>query len=432
MTAPVAARQHAAPLGVLAICSAVGVGTIYFPQALLVDIGAQYEASVSVASLVATAPQLGYAVGILLLVPRGDAGGHRRLLTVMFSAVAAAAVIAAAAPSLVALVVASFAMGVATVASPVIGPLAAGSVDRDRMGWVSGILLGASIAGMIGSRVCAALIAPWLSWRAAYAFAAAAALMCAWLVHSRVPPTSRGTMVRFPGYLRAPLRELRRRPVLRRSALLQMCTFAGFTATWTTLGPALTNDLQFPAGAVGWVALVALAAMVTVPWTGRVVDRVGPDRVNTWALGGTLLAALLMTGQLLGGFPGLVALVLGVLVLDVAMQSGMVANVTRFYRIDAFTRSAMNTAYMTCAFVAGSFGSWFGARLYEQCGWIGIPLLVAGLAATGLLVRSFYNPHRETDRAGTTSPASAVPLHVTGQHGRCAATRFDGSTSESL
>ncbi|MGH3742827.1 MAG: MFS transporter, partial [Micromonosporaceae bacterium] len=273
-------------------------------------------------------------------------------------------------------------------------------------GWVSGLLLGASIAGMIGSRAGAALISGWLSWRGAYALTAVCALACAWLVHTRVPATPRGNPVSFPSYLRAPLAELRRRPPLRRSAVLQMCTFAGFTATWTSIGPVLTNDLRLSAGAVGWVALVALAAMVTVPWTGQLVDRLGPDRVSTWSLGATLAAALLMTGQLFGGLPGLVALVAGVLLLDVAMQSGMVANVTRFYRIETSTRSTMNTAYMTCAFVAGSVGSWSGAWLYELCGWIGITALVAVLATAGLLVS---RPSRRRWTAGPDARRAQLP-----------------------
>ena len=64
----------------------------------------------------------------------------------------------------------------------------------------------------------------------------------------------------------------------------------------------------------------------------------------------------------LGGALGLAALVLGTLLLDVAMQSGMVANQVRIYALRPEARSRLNTAYMTCAYLGGSMGSWLGAR----------------------------------------------------------------------
>jgi predicted MFS family arabinose efflux permease len=372
-------------LAALAVCSAVGVGTVYFPQALLPHVAASLHVSVADAALVVTAPQAGYAAGILTLVPLGDAGIQRRLLSILFCCTSAAAVIAAVAPSLPVLVVASFLMGCATVAAPVIGPYVAGMTGSRRLGSVNSILLSVTIPAMIASRAVAGFLAEQYSWRYAYLGAAVLALVCAVVAWSRLPVPANVVPVGFPGYLRRPLNQLRLHAGLRRSAFYQMCTFAAFTGTWATLVLVLRDDFGLGADALGWVSLVAIATMAVVPLTGRLVDRRSPDVVTSWILAGTCLAAVLMLGALLGGPTGLVLLVAGVLVLDVSMQSGMVANVTRMYRLDPHSRSAMNTAYMVCAYAAGGLGSWTAVRLYNQLGWWAVPAFVAALAAAAAL-----------------------------------------------
>jgi predicted MFS family arabinose efflux permease len=93
--------------------------------------------------------------------------------------------------------------------------------------------------------------------------------------------------------------------------------------------------------------------------------------------------ALLAFGSL-GGALGLAALALGTLLLDVGMQSGMVANQMRIHALRPEVRSRLITAYMTCAYLGGSMGSWVGARACTSFGWLGVCGLVALLAAVAL------------------------------------------------
>src|SRR5690606_24368593 len=214
------------------------------------------------------------------------------------------------------------------------GPLVA-RLAGARRGEVMGILLSGGGAGMLAIRMFSGTLGEWLGWRAPYLVAAAACLVLAVVLRFAVPvtePTARGS---YPALLAASVRLLRREPELRRSCLYQACVFAGFTAVWACVALLLTGPrYRFGADVVGLVALVGAATMVCAPFAGRWIDRRGSDGVNLVCFVAVLGAAALLVPAALGGTLGLVALVAGTLVLDVAMQCGMVANQARMYAID--------------------------------------------------------------------------------------------------
>jgi predicted MFS family arabinose efflux permease len=367
----------------LALVCGVAVGNIYLPQALTPLVAADLRVPVDTAAVAVTATQFGYAAGIFLLVPLGDRLPNRRLLVGLLTMAAVSLLAAAAAPSLPVLVVASALVGVTTVATPVISPMAAGLVAANRMGAVSGTLLSGAIGGILLARAAAGALGERLGWRAPYLAAAVLTLLAAVVLARIVPVTTPRTRQRYPAMLVEPLKLLRREPDLRRSCLYQACVFAGFSAVWTSLPQLLTGPTYgLTADAVGALGLLSAATMICAPLAGRMADRVGPDPVNLACLVGTIAAAGVLAAGTLGGPAGLITITVGVLLLDVTMQSGNTANVTRVYAIGPDSR--LSTAYMTCAFLGGSTGSWLGARLCADLGWAGVSALVAVTAAIAL------------------------------------------------
>jgi len=359
------------------------VSNIYFPQALTPLVAADLRVPADVAALPVTATQVGYAVGIFLLVPLGDRLPHRRLLVGLLTVAAVSLFMAATVSSLPMLVAASALIGVTTVAAPIIGPMAAGLVAGDRLGVVSGTLLSGSVGGILLGRVAGGALGERLGWRAPYLVAALLTLLIAVVLARALPVTTPRTRQRYRAMLVEPLKLLRHEPALRRSCLYQACVFAGFSAVWTSLPQLLTGPAYgLTADAVGALGLVSAATMICAPLAGRLADRAGPDPVNLVSLLGTIAAAVVLVAGAAGGLTGLIAITVGVLLLDVTMQSGMTANLTRIYAIRPDSR--LNTTYMTCAFLGSSTGSWLGARLCAEFGWPAVCALVAFTAAIAL------------------------------------------------
>ncbi|MFD0448386.1 MFS transporter [Streptomyces indonesiensis] len=370
----------------LAITCAVAVGNIYFPQAIGPLVADGLHVSSGSAAMVVTATQVGYTAGIVLLVPLGDRIPHRTFLVVLLGLTGLALLAAGCAPALPPLVAASALVGLTTVAAQIVGPLAAGLVAADRRGAVIGTLLSGSTGGMLLARTFSGSLGEWLGWRAPYLVAAVLALLLATVLAFAVPATTPASRQSYPALLAEPLRLLRTEPELRRSCWYQATVFAGFSAVWTCLALLLTGPAYgLGAQAVGALALVGGATMLCTPLAGRMVDRRGPDPVNLVCLLGVLLSAAILALGALGGTPGLAALTIGTLLLDVAMQSGMVANQARVYALRPDARARLNTAYMTCAYLGGSAGSWLGVRAWGRTGWWGVCALVALLTVLALV-----------------------------------------------
>ncbi|MCI3274280.1 MFS transporter [Streptomyces cylindrosporus] len=370
----------------LALTCGVAVGNVYFPQAISPLVASGLGVSPGTAASVVTATQFGYAAGIFLLVPLGDRLPPRRLLVTLLALTGLGLLAASLAPALLPLAAASVLVGVTTVVAPLAGPLAAGLVPAERRGVTSGMLLSGSIAGMLLSRTFGAALGDWLGWRAPYVLSAALSLTAAALLARTLPALAPPSAQRYPALLAEPLRLLRTQPPLRRSCLYQAAVFAGFSAVWTGVALLLTGPVYgMSARAAGLLALVNAATMLCTPVAGRWVDRRGPDTVNRVCFLVVGASALVLAFGGLGGVSGLVALVAGTLLLDVGMQSGMVANQVRIYALAADVRSRLNTAYMTCAYLGGTAGSWLGARAYARFGWSGVCAVVGALTAVALL-----------------------------------------------
>ncbi|MDX8028687.1 MFS transporter [Lentzea sp. BCCO 10_0856] len=383
-----------------AVACGVAVGNVYFPQAVTPLVAEGLRLPVDRAALVVTAAQIGYACGIFLLVPLGDRVPYRPLLATLFAVTGLGLATAGLAPSFGPLLAAGVAVGVTTVIAPIIGPMVAGMVAPAARGAASGTMLAGSIGGMLLARTFGGALGEWLGWRAPYLVAAGLAVVMAVALWRTLPVTKPHTLQSYPDLLLEPLRLLRSEPELRRSCLYQAMIFGAFSAVWGSVALLLTGpSYGYGAQAVGLLALVNAATMAATPIAGRVVDRRGSDPVNLVCMIAVIGSAVVLAFATAGGTGGLVALVLGTLVLDVAMQCGMVANSIRMYALSDTHRGRLNTAYMTCAYLGGAVGSWLGVRAYTTFGWHGVCGLVVLMAAVALARHAVAVRSRSRSRA---------------------------------
>jgi len=378
---------------ILSVACGVSVATIYFPQAITLLIASDLHVSAETAALVVTTAQLGYAMGLLLLVPLGDRLSHRLLVTALLALTAVALLIASQAPTLPVLAVASMVTGFTTVVPQILLPMAAGLAPPERRGAVTGTLLSGLLGGILLARTFGGFLGEHLGWRGPYVVAALMLLALAGLLGLALPKTAPTSSQRYPSLVAAAFILFRQEPELRRSCLYQALMFGGFTAAWTSLALLLGGPLYGLGGqAVGLIALVGAASVLCTPAAGRLIDRKGSDFVSPLAFVTAILAAVVLLGGRLGGAAGLVALTAGMLLLDIGVQCGQTANQARVFAVRPDARSRLNTAYMTCVFLGGSAGSWIGVKIYGLWGWPGVCGLIGCGAALALARHALKGP----------------------------------------
>ena len=366
-----------------AVAGGAAVGNLYWAQPLLEFIAQDLHAATGTAAWLVTATQIGYALGILLIVPLGDVLDRRRLIPAMLGCSAIALVACAMAPSMPLLIAAITLVGLTTVAGQILIPLAGDLAEETQRGRVVGTVVSGVLIGILVSRTISGLVADFAGWRAIYLLAAAAAVLFAVVLYRAIPPLPPKTTLAYPALITSVATVIARERAVRWTLVLGACGFAAFTLFWTALTFLLSAPpYSYPVSVIGLFGLAGLAGALTAQRAGHLHDRGWsiPATGAAWLLG-------LVTFVVVGLAPHSVAVVLlAVVTLDIAMQALGVLNQTRLFSVSPQARSRVNTAYVTSNFLGGAIGSAAAAQLWTAGGWTAVTTAGVVLSAFALTV----------------------------------------------
>jgi predicted MFS family arabinose efflux permease len=387
-----------------AVATGQAVASNYLAQPLLHVISDEFHISSGVAGLIVTSAQVGYAAGLILMLPLGDLLERRWLITVLAAITAVGLAAAAFSPSVAVFMPAVAVVGFTSVMAQILVPFAATLADPAHRGRVVGTIMSGLLLGILLARTASGLIAQYAGWRGVYVIFAV--LMVAQTITLwAVLPTYRADVKLSYGRLLGSVFVIaRREPVLRLRSLFGVVSFASFSVLWTTLAFLLSGPpYNYGEGIIGLFGLVGAAGALTASVVGRFTDR-------GWARPLTGISALLL---LLGfvllwrGGVSLPALLAGIVVLDVGSNGVHLSNQSEIYRLRPEARSRVNAFYMTSCFVGAAAGSAVAAFVYERWSWDGVCVLGAAIALFGLALWGFGPRH--SARAQEAAEAAARP-----------------------
>jgi len=366
----------------MAIGCGASVGNLYYAQPLLSAIAGDLHVGYDEAGLIVTLSQIGYAIGLLALVPLGDLLQRRRLIirTLMITALALAG--AGLAPSLGALAAAILVVGVTSVVAQILVPFAAELAPEGERGRVVGTVMSGLLAGMLLARTVAGLLAQIGTWRVAFLVAAGAMLALAQLLWKELPEVKPSSQLRYGGLMRSIVQIAREDSVIRWRSLFGAIAFACFSVLWTSISFLLSGaPFHYGPAVIGLFGLLGVAGATMATLAGRLADA-----GLTVAATGSLFALLACSFGLLSlGGSELTPLLAGIVLLDIAVQGIHILNQATIYSRRPESRGRVTTIYMTTYFVGGALGSAAAAAVYASYGWQGVCELGAALSVLGLL-----------------------------------------------
>jgi predicted MFS family arabinose efflux permease len=367
---------------VLAAACGLTVANLYYAQPLLAPIADTFGVSEGTSALVVTVTQLGYAVGLALLLPLGDLLENRALASRLLLLTAAALAGLAFAPSFGTFVALAALVGLTSVVAQILIPLAAHLAPAGQAGAFVGKVMSGLLLGILLARTVSSLIAAQFGWQTVYVASAvlmlAVSLALSRALPRRVPtdPAPYGTL------LRSIVTIAREEPALRRRTATQALMFGAFTSFWTAIAFELTDHHGLTQAGVGVFALVGAAGALAAPVAGRIGDRGHGALASGIALavaaGALILAATTASS--------LVLLAVAAVALDLAVQGHQVLSQQEIYALRPAARARINTAFMSTIFLSGAVCSALSGVLYDAGGWTAVALFAAALPATAFVV----------------------------------------------
>ena len=367
----------------MSVATGLAVASNYYAQPLLDTIARAFDLSASSAGFIVTAAQLGYAAGLLFLVPLGDMFERRMLIVSMTLLAAGGMLITASSQSLTMMIIGTALTGLFSVVAQILVPLAATLASPEKRGKVVGTIMSGLLLGILLARTVAGLLASLGGWRTVYWVASVLMVIMALALWRGLPKVKQENHLNYPQLLASVFSLFTRDKLLRTRAVLGCLTSANFSILWTSMAFLLAAPpFNYSEGVIGLFGLAGAAGALGARPAGGLADK-GKSHMTTSA---GLVLLLLSWGAIWYGHVSVLALIVGILVLDLTVQGVHITNQTVIYRVKPDARNRLTAGYMTSYFIGGAAGSLISASAWQHAGWTGVCAIGAVVAAINLLV----------------------------------------------
>ena len=371
-----------------AVCCGLAIGNLYWAQPLLVQIMDGFGLPAANGGLLVTATQIGYAMGILFILPLGDFVRRKRMIVLVMVLSVLALVSCAISPSFIILSLSLFSMGIVTISGQIILPLAGDLSREDERGHIVGIVSSGITTGILFSRFASGIIAGFWGWRSVYVIAAALNLVMVLVMIYVLPEIPAKNKFKSYGKLLASVFTTFKNHKSLPNILLHSGLIFGliFNIFWTSLTFLLSAEpFNYNTFQIGLVSLAGLAAAVFGVGIGKFQDK----GLSIPALGAFIVVCLV---SMLCGFAfrdSIVAIVIVAAILSVAVQGVSVLTQTRLFNLSQGERSRLNTVFVVNNFIFGAVGSALASLLWSLGGWSYVMMAASAVSVAAFIVWLF-------------------------------------------
>lgn len=371
---------------ILAIISGLAVANLYYNQPLLNDICRDLKVSEFTANLIPMVTQIGYALGLLFIIPLGDLYSRRRIIVINFSLLSISMLSIALSESIWFVLASSLVTGICSVMPQIFIPIASQFSRPEDKSKNVGILVSGLLTGILGSRVISGIVGEYWGWRTMYYLAAVIMFVCIFIVLRVIPDMSVNYKGTYKDLMHSLFTIFRQRPDIRLSSLRAGLCFGSFLALWACLAFKLSGaPLYAGNNVIGLLGLCGVAGALTASIVGRYVRILGVKRLNyigcmiimfSWAI------MYIFQDTYLG-------FITGIMLIDIGMQCIQLSNQTYVLTSVPNAANRVNTIFMTTYFVGGALGTFLAGLFWQEMQWDGVVIVGVSLTFFSLLITRF-------------------------------------------
>ncbi|EJR83704.1 MFS transporter [Bacillus cereus] len=354
----------------LATACGIIVANLYYAQPLIGLISNEIGLSNSSAGLIVTLTQIGYVVGLLFLVPLGDIVENKKLILILLFLSAFALISMVFVKSATLLLIASFFIGLGSVAAQVLVPLVSYLSSENARGRVVGNVMSGLLLGIMLARPISSLVADMWGWNAIFALSATVIIVLAFVLSKVLPTRKPKAKTNYIALLNSMWQLLRTTPILRRRAIYHACVFGAFSLFWTTVPLLLSSPaFHFSQTAIALYALVGITGAIAAPIGGRLADLGWTRPATGIALTVVIISLILPLFIQSSSSFGIAVLVIAAILLDMGVSANLVLSQRLIFSLSPEIRSRLNGLFMAIFFLGGAVGSFIGGWAYALGGW---------------------------------------------------------------
>ena len=373
-------------LWTLAIVAGISVANLYYNQPLLNMIRHDLGVSEFKTNLIAMVTQIGYALGLLFIIPLGDLYQRKKIIVTNFAILIVSLLTIALAPNIHIILIASFLTGICSVIPQIFVPIASQFSKPENKGRNVGIVISGLLTGILASRVVSGIVGEYMGWRFIYFIAVGLMVVCLLIIIRILPDLPSNYQGSYAGLMKSLFSIVKKYPQLRIASLRAGFSFGSFLAMWSCLAFKM-EQAPFFAGnnIIGMLGLCGIAGALTASSIGRFINTVGVKRLTY--IGCSLIISawiVLYAGQY--SYAGIIA---GILLIDIGMQCIQLSNQTSAFALCPQASNRINTIFMTTYFIGGSTGTFLAGTFWQWFGWTGVVGTGILLTSCSLLINIF-------------------------------------------
>lgn len=356
-------------LWLMTITTGIVVGNNYYNQPLLGLMAKDFAVTATQISMIAMLTQIGFALGLLFIVPLGDMVRRKKLILYIFVAMILSLFGMVLAPNLPLIYVASFLIGFSSVVPQMFVPLTAELATDEKRSAAIGVVMSGLLLGILLSRVIAGFMGELWGWKMIYYMAIAAMFILMTLLAIKLPDVKPNFTGSYGQLMRSIAHFVRTQPVLRLAAFRGAMAFAGFSGLWIALVFHLEKE-PFNAGAsvAGAFGVVGAAGALAASMVSKVQKRIPLHNVISISIYMMIISWIIF---FIAGYT-YIGLTIGVILLDLGLQSSHISNQSSFFALNIGATNRLNTVYMFSYFVGGSFGTYIASQASKYFQWEGV------------------------------------------------------------
>lgn len=356
-------------LWLMAVLSGLVIANNYYNQPLLGLIAADFGVSESSVSKIAVLTQIGYACGLLFIMPLGDKLWRKKLILVDLVLVILALLYMAFAQNLWGLFVASFFIGATSVVPQLFVPMTAELSSPEKKSVNIGMVMSGLLMGILLSRFFSGVVGELWGWRTMFEIAAGMMALAWILVYRYLPELRPNFEGSYASLMKSVWHLAKTQPVLRLASFRGAMGFGAMSAVFTTLVFHM-QEAPFYAGSsvVGSFGLIGAVGALAAAFVGKLAQRFTRYQLIYYSL----LILLLSWGFIYFAGYSYWGLIVGIILIDLGLQSSHIMNQSDFFAIPTKATNRLNTVYMVSYFIGGSLGTYLGAIGWQYWGWAGV------------------------------------------------------------